>query len=289
MEFFWTYLDAGLKGRPGDALDQTRLMRARLVNGVTALFIAISSPFVLVHLAAGRIMTASSLMASIILAAANVWLLRKTHRVSLCGLIFASLILAHLSTLALEVRHPAIAYWFFMIPLLGTLLGGLRTGWLLTGVVLLVALYQELVPLESSRDLTSDYVFAMRVVSTLCVAVFMTIFATAQRAAERSQSAANEELRAEAARGKLMREVAVAANGAARLEDLLDTCVTSVCRLAKWPVGVAWTVGDWDEEGGSTAWHLQGHGFGAASNPRRSDLVGGTLHSRGTLQRADSA
>ncbi|MGH0037134.1 MAG: putative bifunctional diguanylate cyclase/phosphodiesterase [Myxococcota bacterium] len=223
-------LDAGLDP---DAVDHAFLYGVRVVMGAMLSVPVVGAPFVAVNLQAGRTTAAAALATLMVLSAGTAWLLRRTHRLALCGSIATALMFVHLVVVVAELRHPALFYWFYLIPLMGAAIGGLASGWLWTGMVLAVAAGLRLLPPDpGAAEVGENEIWAIRSVSTLALGVFMSVFVVVQRMV-------NRQLRDESQRVRLMQQAAVAANEAADLEEALRTSIERVCALTPWSLGHA--------------------------------------------------
>lgn len=92
----------------------------------------------------------------------------------------------HLTSVVIELRNPVVFYWFFLLPPMGALIGGLRAGWIGTGLAMAAAAY---VFATSSPETTQTTVgpletFAIQSLSMFFVGAFMTIFVRAQQSAD---------------------------------------------------------------------------------------------------------
>jgi diguanylate cyclase (GGDEF)-like protein len=176
-------LDSGLD--PSQT-DRELLYSVRIVNGMLVGVILVGVPFIAVNLTLGRVAPALGLMTMLALCIVNALVLHRTHRVRLCGGIAMGVVFFHLTSVVIELRNPVVFYWFFLLPPMGALIGGLRAGWIGTGLAMAAAAY---VFATSSPETTQTTVgpletFAIQSLSMFFVGAFMTIFVRAQQSAD---------------------------------------------------------------------------------------------------------
>ncbi len=177
------HLDGGLDSATSD---RELLYSVRMVNGTMAAMVLLGAPFIGVNLLQERYDTAIGLAAISVLCVFNAWLLRRTHRARLCGGLAMGVVFVHLASLAVELRQPILYYWFFLLPPMGALIGGLRAGWIGTGLVISVASYLFLTSEGASppAEIGALETFVIQALSIFFMGVFMTIFVRAQRSAD---------------------------------------------------------------------------------------------------------
>ena len=258
MDRLWNYLNSGVN--PSSTVPGL-LARIRLLNVAHAMLLCLSPIFGSMLLLDGRWASALNVAFLMSLVVANGLVLRRTRNMVFCGTLFGLLCTGHLAYEAIEMRHPATFYWFYLMPLLGALLGGLRSGWILTVASMAVATYVFLVPApQLPAEFSETHLLTVRVFSMLCVGVFTTLFVQAQRSAERVQLDANHMLLRESARTRLLSEVSAAAHGAATVGEAMQACVEKVSVILGWPMGHGWMVDDWYNEPKSHSWWLSSGG-----------------------------
>ena len=176
-------LDSGLDPTTSD---RELLYSVRIVNGMIGGVVLIGVPFIAVNLSLGRAAPAAGLALMLVICAINALVLHRTHRARLCGGIAMGVVFFHLAALVIELRHPVMFYWFFLLPPMGALIGGLRAGWIGAGLAMGVAAYLFT---TSSIDTTPKSVgametFAIQSLSIFFIGAFMTIFVRAQHRAD---------------------------------------------------------------------------------------------------------
>jgi diguanylate cyclase (GGDEF)-like protein len=177
------FLDSGLDPTTSD---RELLYSVRIVNGMIGGMVLIGVPFIAVNLRLGRPAPAIGLMIMLAVCAINAFVLHRTHRARLCGGIAMGLVFAHLAALVVEFRNPVMFYWFFLLPPMGALIGGLRAGWLGTGLAMTMAgyLFASSSTAGAPKSVGSAEAFAIQSLSIFFIGAFMTIFVRAQQSAD---------------------------------------------------------------------------------------------------------
>ncbi len=128
--------------------DRGVLRRVRILNAGTLAMCALGIPFVFRYLGLGAPRLAAALVATILVCAANLWLLRRTHNPGLAGhvataAVFALLVISNLTSGGFY--DPNFA-WLYVVPLIASVAIDQRAAWIWIGVLLATTLVFWLLP-----------------------------------------------------------------------------------------------------------------------------------------------
>jgi len=182
---------------------------------------------------------------------ANLLLLRRTRRDSLCGhlaLVILTALLVYINAMSGGFRDPSFI-WFFLLPLAAAVLLDLRgaASWLAVTVAITLGLWSlEAQGISLPNRIPEEMQMAqglfnrLTALTGLCLVVLS--FVVGQRRVERRLAAANAELRRETTHVRLLEFAAAAANEAATLDEAMFEAVRRICRSMGWPAGHIYTV-----------------------------------------------
>jgi len=222
------------------------MRRVRIVSLITAAMclLGLVSSFQFWRL--GMWDTSMLLTGTVVLAIANLFVLRVTARPGLCGHIgigLLSLVIAITAASAGGYYNPNFG-WFYVIPLCAAIVVGLRGAAAWTAVTLAVTvgfwLLPELgvdVPSRVPVELSHGHALFTRVLAILAIAGVGASFVTAQRRAERQFSQASQQHQRETVYVELLMHVAASANEATSFEEAMKESVERICRAMGWFAG----------------------------------------------------
>ncbi|MDJ0786590.1 MAG: GAF domain-containing sensor histidine kinase [Myxococcota bacterium] len=250
------WVDAGIEPDADPAL----LRRARTLNVATLAMFGVGIPFAYRYLDLGVPHLALALGATMLAAALNMVVLRRTRDTHVAGhvatfLLFAVLVLSMAS--AGGFYDPNFA-WLYVIPLAGAILVGMTACALWVAITSLTTLLfwsfeamgvviPNVIP-EEQRPLEA---LINRLSALFAIGIMAGSFLMVQRRTDR-------EIEQETAYVGLLREAAEAASQALRFDELLSRFVTLVCRVSGWPVGHVYVPAE-DGSGtylSSDVWHF---------------------------------
>ena len=192
-----------------------------------------------------------ALLIAMALGMANLLLLRRTQRDSLCGhlaLAILTPLLVYLNAMSGGFGGPSFV-WFYLLPLAAALLSGLRGAafWLAVTVAITLGFWSLeaqgiSLPNRIPEEMRTANGLYNRLAALVGLCLIVLSFVTGQRRAERSLREANAELRRKSTHVRLLEFAAVAANEAATLDEAMDEAVRRICQAMGWPVGLIYTV-----------------------------------------------
>ena len=174
------------------------LRRIRVVNGATFGFFAIALPFVFQYWSMGVPYMSLAIVGTMLGGLINLFLLRSTQNVDLCGYFVTSLIflLLLISNCSSGGFYDPNFSWFYVIPLAGLVAVDLRAGWFWTGIILVnttifwgLAQAGIAVPDVIPAELHAVQSLLNRLTAVLAIGMLATCFVLIQRHTERTLGA----------------------------------------------------------------------------------------------------
>jgi signal transduction histidine kinase len=233
-------------GIPRDAVPPGRLRQIRVISITSMAVCAVGVPSIVQFFRLGMPVNAWSTLVAIVLALANLGLMRMTLDARLAGhvgvALFASIIVID-ATATGGYFAPNFA-WIYLIPLAAAILVDLRGLAVWTGITTALCLGFWAAPelgVEVVNQIPADLVrgnaLFTRLLAIATLAVMSASFVVAQRRAEREQRAAREEMIRESRYVELLMTAAVTANQASSFQSALEQSVAQICEAMGWAGG----------------------------------------------------
>ena len=207
-------------GLPPDTLSGGLLRRIRIISIGSILMVFLGVPFVVQYWTLGVPWMSLAVTCTILGAVGNMLLLRRTRNPTLCGNVATGLMASLLlnSNLSSGGFYDPNFAWLYVVPVMAFLIGGIRSGWVWTGVILAVAFafwtcaelgieVPDLIPPEQHARQSLANVLS----NILGLAALATAFLVAQKRAEAELEGANAALCQEVTVRKQAEEQAYAA------------------------------------------------------------------------------
>jgi len=227
------------------------LQRQRAVRVATLALIAIGAPLAIRCYVIDALPGAISIALAMLAGIANlVWIERDPpRRVALGAQIDVAILFALCTFITCTTggfRDPAFG-WFFLVPVAGICMGGLRSG-AVWGALSLAAtaafwwldLRGVELPNLVTEDMAAGHALVTRVGLTVALALVASSLVHAQRSVERELVASNRDLEREAVCVQLLEHAAAAANEANTVAAALTGCSERVMRTTGWRIAHVW-------------------------------------------------